>query len=255
MRGGGARAGGDRGAERLHLEHDLDGERQNATVSTATATAATAAATATTGDSVTVSASTGASATTTTGNGGSAQNAGAGTSNACATGKVSVKLGERGRGLTHRGLVLLFTNTGSSTCTLTGYPGATVTNSGMSNFAPLRQRPALPDRLRGRRESPSPRSVSPPAARCPRCWSGTATSRPTARAERRELRRHGGRLPRDHPAQHDRRHQVRPAGRHVHGACRSTRSSPAARAARPADQGRMSADCTRTSARASIRAR
>jgi Protein of unknown function (DUF4232) len=104
--------------------------------STSTAAATTAAATATTGDVVTVTASTTASATTTTGNGGSAQNAGAGT-NACATGSVSVKLGAQDVSSTHKGLVLLFTNTGSSTCTLTGYPGATVTDSGMSNFAPL----------------------------------------------------------------------------------------------------------------------
>jgi hypothetical protein len=70
-----------------------------------------------------------------TGNGGSAQNADAG-SNGCATGHVSVKLGTSDSGLTHRSLVLLFTNSGSSTCTLTGYPGATVTNNGQYNFAP-----------------------------------------------------------------------------------------------------------------------
>jgi hypothetical protein len=70
-----------------------------------------------------------------TGNGGSAQNADAG-SNGCATGHVSVKLGSSDSGLTHRSLVLLFTNSGSSTCTLTGYPGATVTNNGQYDFAP-----------------------------------------------------------------------------------------------------------------------
>jgi hypothetical protein len=70
-----------------------------------------------------------------TGDGGSAQNADAG-SNGCATGHVSVKLGGSDAGLTHRSLVLLFTNSGSSTCTLTGYPGATVTNNGQYNFAP-----------------------------------------------------------------------------------------------------------------------
>jgi len=76
----------------------------------------------------------GASATT-TGSGGSAPNSNAG-SDACATGKVSVKLGTEDAGAGHRGMVLLFTNTGSSTCTLTGYPGATITNSGMDNFSP-----------------------------------------------------------------------------------------------------------------------
>jgi Protein of unknown function (DUF4232) len=108
-----------------------------ATTATAATAAATASvATATTGDNVTESASTGASAATTTGNGGSAQNADAGVG-ACATGKVSVKLGAEDASSTHKGLVLLFTNTGSSTCTLTGYPGATVTDSGMTDFAPL----------------------------------------------------------------------------------------------------------------------
>jgi Protein of unknown function (DUF4232) len=111
------------------------GAAHTVAVSTSTGTTATAAPTATTGYIATVSASTTASATT-TGNGGSAQNAGAG-ADACATGKVSVKLGATDVSSTHKGLVLLFTNTGSSTCTLTGYPGATVTDSGMSNFAPL----------------------------------------------------------------------------------------------------------------------
>jgi hypothetical protein len=32
-------------------------------------------------------------------------------------------------------MVLLFTNTGSSTCTLSGYPGATTTGSGQENWA------------------------------------------------------------------------------------------------------------------------
>ena len=65
----------------------------------------------------------------------SAQNANAG-SNACATGNVSMKLGSSDAGMTHRSVVLVFTNSGSSTCTLIGYPGATVTNNGQYNFAP-----------------------------------------------------------------------------------------------------------------------
>ena len=84
----------------------------------------------------TTNGSTGAAAANTSGSGGSAQNAPAGP-NACATGKVSVKLGEEQAGLGHRGMVLLFTNNGSSSCTLTGYPGATVTNSGMANYSAL----------------------------------------------------------------------------------------------------------------------
>ena len=70
-----------------------------------------------------------------TGDGGSAQNADAG-SNGCATGHVSVKLGSSDASAGHRSIVLVFTNSGSSTCTLTGYPGATVTNNGQYNFAP-----------------------------------------------------------------------------------------------------------------------
>jgi hypothetical protein len=104
----------------------------------AAAPSGTTAATTTAGDSVTVSASTGASAATATSNGGSAQTAAAAAGvGACATGKVSVKLGAEDASSTHKGLVLLFTNTGSSTCTLSGYPGATVTDSGMTDFAPL----------------------------------------------------------------------------------------------------------------------
>ena len=110
--------------------------------STATQSATTQASTSVTASgtsSATASASTVASATATgtaTGNAGSAQNAGAG-SNACATGQVSVKFGAEDASSTHKGLVLLFTNTGSSTCTLTGYPGATVTDNGVDNFEPL----------------------------------------------------------------------------------------------------------------------
>ena len=121
------------------------------TSSTASATgsAATQSATAQASTSVTASGTSGATASTSTGasaaatatgtatgNAGSAQNAGAG-SNACATGKVSVKLGAEDASSTHKGLVLLFTNTGSSTCTLTGYPGATVTDNGVGDFEPL----------------------------------------------------------------------------------------------------------------------
>jgi hypothetical protein len=39
--------------------------------------------------------------------------------------------------LGHRGLILLFTNTGSTGCTVAGYPGATVTDNGQTDFAPL----------------------------------------------------------------------------------------------------------------------
>jgi hypothetical protein len=105
---------------------------QSPTSAGTTVTSAAVTASASAANDATVS--TAASATA-SGNGESAQNSGAG-SNACATGKVSVKLGAEDAGATHRGMVLLFTNTGSSTCTLTGYPGATITNSGMDNFSP-----------------------------------------------------------------------------------------------------------------------
>jgi hypothetical protein len=36
----------------------------------------------------------------------------------------------------HTGSVLVFTNTGSNSCTLYGYPGADVTDSGQYNWAP-----------------------------------------------------------------------------------------------------------------------
>ena len=81
------------------------------------------------------STATAATAAATASGAGSAQNADSG-SNACATGHVSVKLGSSDAGMTHRSVVLVFTNSGSSTCTLTGYPGATVTNNGQYNFAP-----------------------------------------------------------------------------------------------------------------------
>lgn len=114
------------------------GATQSVTAQASTAVSTSASASA--ANSATASASMGteasASATgTATGNASSAQNSGAG-SNACATGKVSVKLGSSDAAAGHRSMVLLFTNTGSSTCTLTGYPGATITNSGMDNFSP-----------------------------------------------------------------------------------------------------------------------
>ena len=108
---------------------------QASTSASTSTTAASNATTAAAGSGTSASAGTGASAATTTGSGGSAPNSNAG-SDACATGQVSVKLGATDAGATHRGMVLLFTNTGSRTCTLTGYPGATITNSGMDNFSP-----------------------------------------------------------------------------------------------------------------------
>jgi hypothetical protein len=54
---------------------------------------------------------------------------GAGGTAACATGSIGVKLTAPDAGLGHRSYVLVFTNNGSSTCTLTGYAGAAVTDA------------------------------------------------------------------------------------------------------------------------------
>jgi hypothetical protein len=51
-------------------------------------------------------------------------------SNACGGAQLTVKLTDEDAGLGHRSVVLLFTNDGSASCTLTGYPGAAVTDSG-----------------------------------------------------------------------------------------------------------------------------
>lgn len=71
----------------------------------------------------------------TSGGSGSGQG-GSGGSNACTGGSVSVKFGTSDAGMGHRSIVLLFTNSGSSSCTLSGYPGATVTENGQYNWAP-----------------------------------------------------------------------------------------------------------------------
>lgn len=47
---------------------------------------------------------------------------------ACGNGQLSVQLTMPDASAGHRSLVLLFTNTGGSPCTVSGYPGAAVTN-------------------------------------------------------------------------------------------------------------------------------
>jgi len=49
---------------------------------------------------------------------------------ACAAGQVSVSLGQGTAGLGHAGFTLLFTNTGTAPCALTGYPGAALVAAG-----------------------------------------------------------------------------------------------------------------------------
>jgi hypothetical protein len=73
----------------------------------------------------------------TAGSGASTAGSRGGGTPACATGRLGVKLGTEDAGMGHRGIILLFTNTGSSTCTVSGYPGATVRDNGQTDFAPL----------------------------------------------------------------------------------------------------------------------
>jgi hypothetical protein len=51
-------------------------------------------------------------------------------SSACRSGQIAVTPGVRGAGLGHVGVVLRFRSTGSATCTLSGYPGATLVTAG-----------------------------------------------------------------------------------------------------------------------------
>ena len=62
--------------------------------------------------------------------------AGDGGASSCAGGQLSLKIAQGSSGMGHTGSVLVFTNTGSNTCTLRGYPGAAVTDSGEYNWAP-----------------------------------------------------------------------------------------------------------------------
>jgi hypothetical protein len=70
---------------------------------------------------------------------GSSASASPGTADASAcTGSVlSLKIKQGSSGMGHTGSVLVFTNTGSKTCTLNGYPGADVTDNGQYNWASL----------------------------------------------------------------------------------------------------------------------
>jgi hypothetical protein len=78
----------------------------------------------------------GGSASTGSGGGsGQSGQGGSGGSSACAGGDLKLKTVNGGSGTGHSGIVLLFTNTGSSTCTLSGYPGAAVSDSGQENWA------------------------------------------------------------------------------------------------------------------------
>ena len=69
------------------------------------------------------------------GDGTSTQAAGGGTAS-CTGSQLSLKINQGSSGMGHTGSVLVFTNTGSTACTLYGYPGADVTENGSYNFSP-----------------------------------------------------------------------------------------------------------------------
>jgi hypothetical protein len=72
-----------------------------------------------------------------TGTGGTSTQAAGGGSAAgdCTGGQLTLKIAQGSSGMGHTGSVLVFTNTGSSTCSLSGYPGAEVTDDGQYNWA------------------------------------------------------------------------------------------------------------------------
>jgi hypothetical protein len=61
-------------------------------------------------------------------------------STACVSGKISVTAAVGGAGLGHVGVVLRFRSAASSTCTLSGYPGATLVTAGGRNVPAHRTR-------------------------------------------------------------------------------------------------------------------
>ncbi len=61
-------------------------------------------------------------------------------STACVSGKISVTAAVGGAGLGHVGVVLRFRSTASDTCTLSGYPGATLVTAGGHNVPARRTR-------------------------------------------------------------------------------------------------------------------
>ena len=69
------------------------------------------------------------------GSGTSTQPAG-GDASSCPGSSLSLKINQGSSGMGHTGSVLVFTNTGSKTCTVSGYPGADVTNDGQYDWAP-----------------------------------------------------------------------------------------------------------------------
>ena len=104
------------------------GATQSVTIVSSTGAGSTGAASST-------AASAAAGATAGSGGGTSTQAAGGGAA-ACTGSQLSLKINQGSSGMGHTGSILVFTNTGSTACTLYGYPGATVTEGGSYNFAP-----------------------------------------------------------------------------------------------------------------------
>ncbi len=61
-------------------------------------------------------------------------------SSACASGQIAVTAGGGGAGVGHVGVVLRFRSTSASTCTLSGYPGATLVTAGRRDLPVGRSR-------------------------------------------------------------------------------------------------------------------
>ena len=99
------------------------GVTQSATVATSTGAGSTGAASSTD------------TATSGSGGGTSTQAAGGGTAS-CTGSQLALKINQGSSGMGHTGSVLVFTNTGGAACTLSGYPGADVTENGTYNFEP-----------------------------------------------------------------------------------------------------------------------
>jgi Protein of unknown function (DUF4232) len=102
------------------------GATQSVPVVTSTATGSTRAG----------SASGTSSTATTSSSGGTSTQAADGGTAGCTGSELSLKINPGDSGMGHTGSVLVFTNTGSTACTLYGYPGADVTENGTYNFAP-----------------------------------------------------------------------------------------------------------------------
>ena len=79
---------------------------------------------------------------------------------ACANGQLSVHYVSAGVGLGHEGYILTFTNTGSSSCSVQGYPGAAVTDH-FDKAVVLNATRSQTGYLGGQYPSPAPITLAP----------------------------------------------------------------------------------------------